>query len=106
VTSNVERERTIVVRTSLVARPLDQLRTDRMTARRDLELAQMRARQHDGVAGGSLERLRDLVAALTEELIARYASDLSLVESLLDGSYAAGGTSTNARHAQQPEVGS
>ena len=104
--TSVKPERTRAVALSLDAAPLNQLREDRTTARRDLELAQMRARQHDAVADGTLVRLRDLVAALTEELIRRYSADLSLVDSLLDGSYPADGTSTHARHAEQPEVGS
>ncbi len=104
--TSVERERTGVVGMALDALPLAQLRADRTAARRDLEIAQMRARQHDGIADGALGRLRETVTALTEELIARYAADLSLVDSLLDGSYPAEGTSTHARHAEQPEVGS
>lgn len=109
--TSVERERTGVVGMPHDGPPLDvlsldRLRADRTAARRDLELGQMRARQHDGIADSALSGLRERVSALTEELIARYAADLSLVDSLLDGSYPAEGTSTYARHAEQPEVGS
>lgn len=64
--------------------PLAELREERMAARRALELAQLRMRQTADSPQEELEELRARVAVLTEELIARYAADLSRVDSLLD----------------------
>jgi hypothetical protein len=68
--------------------PLSDLREARTRARRSLELARMRAHPEDSTAAERLEKLRLEVELLTEELIHRYAEDLSLVDSLLGGAYA------------------
>jgi hypothetical protein len=62
---------------------LDVLRANRTTARRQLELARMRVRLDNPAAVEELDQLRSVVEALTEELIRRYAADLSLVDNLL-----------------------
>jgi hypothetical protein len=84
--------------------PLAVLRAERANARRELELAQMRARQRDGQAQEALRPLRDRVHQLTEELIARYSADLTLVDSLLESSYPARVTGASSASAARPEV--
>ena len=77
--------------------PLDELQSMRMRARRALELARLRTRQSgpatagdsDGAGTADLAGLETQVTALTDELIARYAADLSLVDSLLGEAYPA-----------------
>jgi hypothetical protein len=66
---------------------LDQLRAERTRCRRALDLAQLRSRRPDGPTADELAVLRERVRMLTEELIRRYASDLGLVDSLLDAAY-------------------
>ena len=66
---------------------LDELRRERARSRRALELAQLRSRQPDGPSAEDVAVLRSHVHELTEELIDRYASDLDLVDSLLDAAY-------------------
>jgi hypothetical protein len=72
------------------------LRVARSSARRELEVAQMRARQHAPDAPDTVAALRARVDVLTEELITRYREDLGLVDSLLDPAYPAKVTSTVA----------
>jgi hypothetical protein len=67
-----------------------ELRAERTRCRRDLELAQLRSRQPDGPTAEEVAGLRSRVHALTEDLILRYASDLDLVDSLLDAAYPRG----------------
>jgi hypothetical protein len=67
--------------------PLGELRAERSRCRRALDLAQLRSRQPDGPTPQEVAVLRAQVHALTEELIRRYASDLALVDSLLDAAY-------------------
>jgi len=62
---------------------LADLRARRRSARRQLELVQLRARQTQGVDEGPIERLKSEVEALTNELISRYESDLGLVDLIL-----------------------
>lgn len=69
---------------------LAELRAERTRSRRALELAQLRSRQPDGPSPEDAAELRARVHALTEELIGRYASDLDLVDSLLDAAYPRG----------------
>lgn len=69
---------------------LAELRAERTRCRRALELAQLRSRQPDGPTADAVAELRSRVHALTEELITRYASDLDLVDSLLDAAYPRG----------------
>ncbi len=66
---------------------LTELRAERTRCRRALELAQLRSRQPTGPTAEDVAALRSRVHALTEELIRRYASDLDLVDSLLDAAY-------------------
>jgi hypothetical protein len=66
---------------------LAELRSVRTRCRRALELAQLLARNPDGPTGDDIAGLRIRVHALTEELITRYASDLDLVDSLLEPAY-------------------
>jgi hypothetical protein len=73
------------------ALPLEELRTRRTQARRAAELARMRGRQPDRPESDELSRLEGVVVVLTEELIARYSGDLSLVDSLLSPAYPARG---------------
>ena len=68
------------------------LRAERMRARRTAELARLRSRQSGDGAADDLAGLDATVRVLTDELISRYAADLSLVDSLLDPAYPAGGT--------------
>jgi hypothetical protein len=84
--------------------PMAVLRAERANARRELELTQMRARQRDGQAEEALRPLRDRVHELTEELIARYRADLSLVDSLLESPYPARVTGASSASAARPEV--
>lgn len=62
---------------------LDELRSRRALVRRALELSRLRARQGADEGQGALAELDAESAALTEELITRYAADLALVDSLL-----------------------
>lgn len=71
----------------LMTLTLADLRAERTRCRRTLELAQLRSRQPDGPTAADITELRSRVHALTEELIGRYASDLDLVDSLLDAAY-------------------
>ncbi|MCX6432815.1 MAG: hypothetical protein NTX29_08500 [Actinobacteria bacterium] len=68
---------------------MDELRARRADARRNAELAHLRAKQGVPSAADSLAALDARVDALTEELIARYAADLTLVDSLLEPAYPA-----------------
>jgi len=70
--------------TSLADLPLVELRSRRMLARRIAEVTQLRSRQAGAVPAGDLARAEAEASALTDELIARYAADLSLVDSLLE----------------------
>jgi hypothetical protein len=65
------------------------LRARRAAARRDAELAHLRARQGGPSDTVSLAALDAGVEVLTDELIARYAADLALVDSLLEPAYPA-----------------
>lgn len=71
----------------LATLPLADLRAERTRRRRALELAQLRSRQPDGPTVADIAELRSRVHALTDELIGRYASDLDLVDYLLDAAY-------------------
>jgi len=62
---------------------LADLRARRRSARSHLELAQLRARQTQGVDEGPIELLKSEVNALTNELISRYENDLDLVDLIL-----------------------
>jgi hypothetical protein len=73
------------------------LRARRADARRGAELAHLRARQGGPSDAGSLAALDDGVEALTDELIARYAADLGLVDSLLEPAYPANVSNAAAR---------
>ena len=77
---------------SVEALSLDDLRHQRISARRAAEFEHLRARQGDGTTAPELARLDARVRELTDELIRRYAADLSLVDSLLDRAYPADGT--------------
>jgi hypothetical protein len=57
----------------------------------------MRARRGATDSADELARLDAEVGALTDELIARYAADLSLVDSLLEPAYPAKVTSPASR---------
>ncbi len=72
------------VRSSGQAPPIDEIRNARNAARRELEIVQMRLRQTRDATDTTIEGLRARVAELTEALIAAYADDLTLVDSLLD----------------------
>lgn len=75
--------------------PIDELRAARARARRAAELARLRSRQAPDATQDAARKLADLeaqVRELTDELIARYSADLSLVDSLLGGPYPADGT--------------
>ena len=72
-----------------------ELRSRRSTARRSLEVARLRARQDR--APQRVAELEHLVEQLTEELIARYRDDLTLVDSLLDATYPADGVGGGSR---------
>ena len=74
---------------SLERMPLEDLRACRTSARRAVELMKLRARQGGQGDPHDLELLVRKVDELTEELIARYAADLSLVDSLLAPAYPA-----------------
>jgi hypothetical protein len=69
---------------------LDDLRKQRSIARRRAEVAHLRARQGGVPDSDVLAELDAEVTSLTDELIARYAKDLSLVDSLLAPAYPAG----------------
>lgn len=71
---------------------LEDLRARRMRARRLAELARLRARQGGEAAVEQVALLDAEVRTLTDALIDRYAEDLTLVDSLLDPAYPAGGT--------------
>lgn len=73
----------------LASLDFDDLRARRTVARRTAELARLRARQGGEPGPDEVARLDALVTALTDELIARYAADLSLVDSLLGPPYPA-----------------
>ena len=82
------------------AMPMDELRAVRARSRRAAELARLRTRQDAARPEGQADDLRALEAqasALTDELIARYAADLSLVDSLLGEAYPAQVTGKAAR---------
>ena len=66
---------------------LADLRSERIRCRRSLELARLRSRQEGGPSPGDIGDLRARADALTEELIRRYAADLSLVDYLLEAAY-------------------
>jgi hypothetical protein len=68
----------------LSAMPIERLRSERMEARRALELAHLRMRQEGGGGQALVDSLHRRVAGLTDELIRRYAADLTLVDGLLD----------------------
>lgn len=77
---------------------MDELRCERRGSRRDLERALMRSRGERGaVEDAAVPMLRERVRLLTEELIARYSRDLTLVDELL---VPAGGHT--ARHEAAP----
>ncbi|MBK9740426.1 MAG: hypothetical protein IPO93_13145 [Actinobacteria bacterium] len=69
---------------AFAALPMEELRTERMAARRALELAHLRMRQEGSGGQERVDSLHRRVLALTEELIRRYQYDLSLVDGLLD----------------------
>ena len=71
----------------LSALTLAELRVERTLVRRALELAHLRSRLPDGPTAHDITELRSRVHSLTEELIGRYATDLDLVDSLLDAAY-------------------
>lgn len=80
--------------------PMDELRAVRARSRRAAELSRLRIRQDTARTerqDGDLGELEAQVAALTDELIARYAADLSLVDSLLGEPYPAQVTRKAAR---------
>lgn len=79
----------MTVTTELAGLDLEDLRLRRSLARRTAELARLRARQGGEPGPEEVARLDALVTALTDELIARYAADLSLVDALLDPPYPA-----------------
>lgn len=84
----------------LAAMPMDELRAVRAHSRRAAELARLRSRQDTARTerqDGDLGELEAQVGALTDELIARYAADLSLVDSLLGEPYPAQVTRKAAR---------
>lgn len=75
--------------------PMEELRALRAHVRRAAELARLRSRQAEESGQGTGQGVAELeaqVAALTDALIARYAADLSLVDSLLGDAYPAEGT--------------
>lgn len=76
----------------LHALPLADLRSRRARVRRAAEVSRLRARQGADAGEGAQAGLDAESSALTEELIARYAADLTLVDSLLLPSYPARGT--------------
>lgn len=82
------------------AMPMDELRALRVRSRRAAELARLRSRQDAARIHGADDDLGGLeawVTVLTDELIARYAADLSLVDSLLGEAYPAQVTREAAR---------
>ena len=84
----------------IAAMPIDELRALRARSRRAAEIARLRSRQDSAridSGDGDLGDLEAQVAALTDELIARYAADLSLVDSLLGEAYPAQVTRRAAR---------
>ena len=89
----------------LASLSMGDLRSARARARRALELAQLRSRQVDGGAE-QIAALTERVRALSDELIRRYADDLSLVDSLLDPPYPHGvGTARPLDDASMPAHG-
>lgn len=84
----------------LAAMPMEELRALRVRSRRAAELARLRSRQDAARVDGADDDLRGLearVSVLTDELIARYAADLSLVDALLGEAYPAQVTREAAR---------
>lgn len=73
----------------LASLDLDDLRARRTVARRTAELARLRARQGGEPGPDEVARLDSIVSALTDELIARYAANLDLVDALLGPPYPA-----------------
>ena len=73
----------------LPALGMDELRALRADARRNAELAHLRAKQGGPSSADTLAALDAWVDEFTEELIARYAADLTLVDSLLEPAYPA-----------------
>jgi hypothetical protein len=72
------------------------LRQERIRARGELELLRLRAERpspHAAVEDALKARLR----LLTDELVARYASDLGLVDSLLEPAYARKATASSGQ---------
>jgi hypothetical protein len=65
------------------------LRAERTACRRQLELLTLRSRRSEAREQEALAKVRAYVGLLTDELIARYAADLSLVDSLLEPAYSA-----------------
>jgi len=63
---------------------LADLRERRRVARSRLEFAQLRMRQAVDVDEAAVGRLRSLVEALTNELIARYEREPELIDTILD----------------------
>lgn len=76
----------------LASLDLDELRARRRVARRAAELARLRARQGGEPGPDEVARLDSIVSDLTDELISRYAGDLTLVDSLLGPPYPAKGS--------------
>jgi hypothetical protein len=86
---------------SLSDLPFEELRRCRAEARREAELARMRSRQAGRVPSEEVARLDAAARALTDELIARYAADLSLVDSLLIPAYPAKVTTASGQGARR-----
>jgi hypothetical protein len=80
-----------------------ELRSLRVRAKRELELARMRSGPDDEKGQARIVDLRLDVNSLTDELIRRYAGDLTLVDSLLNGAYAQDDTPMLA--SSDPQVG-
>lgn len=69
---------------------LTSLRAERSRCRQELELARLRSRQEGGPSPDDIAALRAQAEDLTDELIRRYAADLTLVDSLLEPAYPRG----------------
>ena len=67
----------------LSALTLAELRMSRRQARGQLEVAQLRARQAASAEDGPIERLKELVDRLTDELISRYERNPDLIDLIL-----------------------
>lgn len=77
---------------------IDDLRARRLRVRRAAEVARMRRdAPGDATTPAVLADLEAESRLLTDELIARYAADLSLVDSLLDPAYPAHDTGEGRR---------